>query len=207
MTNAIGLIAEQVRERVRRDGADLRGDRSLADAYVHAEVERYSELALGGAIPMLDDEASTARPVNHALAVSRRSCGSACSSSEGFRWGRFAASRGGPRQRVSAIPTTVCHTPGVTTTAREAVLGAVQLPAGIAELLDDLERHGWPARARRGTHGVAVWPEEGRRLQVVIDTSYPLNDHRLDEYRRVTGLPLLGAACESLPVRVAEEEI
>jgi pilus assembly protein CpaF len=61
--NARALIADRVRERVRLDGIDLRGDRDLAARYVHDEVRRYSERALGGSMPMLDDEAETARQV------------------------------------------------------------------------------------------------------------------------------------------------
>jgi len=67
MTSAVGLIAEQVRERVRREGGDLRGDRDIADAYVRDEVQRYSELALGGSIPLLADEGAVARQVTDAL--------------------------------------------------------------------------------------------------------------------------------------------
>ncbi|HWR85887.1 MAG TPA: ATPase, T2SS/T4P/T4SS family, partial [Rhodoglobus sp.] len=61
--NARTLIAERVRERVRHEGIDLRGDRDLAARYVHDEVRRYSERALGGSLPLLDDETETARQV------------------------------------------------------------------------------------------------------------------------------------------------
>ena len=52
MSRAVAIITEQVRERVRRDGIDLGSDRELADRYVRDEVQRYSERALGGSLPM-----------------------------------------------------------------------------------------------------------------------------------------------------------
>ncbi|MFZ2963697.1 MAG: CpaF family protein, partial [Rhodoglobus sp.] len=61
--NAQAHIAERVRERVRLDGVDLGADRDLAAMYVHDEVRRYSERALGGSLPLLEDEAETARQV------------------------------------------------------------------------------------------------------------------------------------------------
>ena len=61
MPNALAQIAEQVRERVRRDGVDLGSDGELAARYVHDEVRRYSERALGGSVPLLADEAQAAR--------------------------------------------------------------------------------------------------------------------------------------------------
>ena len=66
MSTAVTLITEQVRERVRRDGVDLGGDRarsdhSVVDRYVREEVRRYSERALGGSLPMLQ---STGRRVD-----------------------------------------------------------------------------------------------------------------------------------------------
>lgn len=67
MTGAVGAIAEQVRERVRREGVDLRGDSALADRLVRDEVQRYAELALGGSLPVLADEAGVARQVVDAL--------------------------------------------------------------------------------------------------------------------------------------------
>jgi len=63
MSHAETIIADQVRERVRRDGVDLRLDRDLAARYVHDAVQRYSELALGGSVPLLVDEAHTARQI------------------------------------------------------------------------------------------------------------------------------------------------
>ncbi len=63
MTRAIAIITDQVRERVRREGIDLGRDRALADRYVHDEVQRYSERALGGSLPMLPDEQAAAREI------------------------------------------------------------------------------------------------------------------------------------------------
>jgi pilus assembly protein CpaF len=61
MSNALATIADQVRERVRRDGVDLGGDHELAARYVHDEVRRYSERALGGSVPLLADEGQAAK--------------------------------------------------------------------------------------------------------------------------------------------------
>ena len=61
MSTALAQIAEQVRERVRRDGVDLGADKTLAARYVHDEVRRYSERALGGSVPLLTDEADATR--------------------------------------------------------------------------------------------------------------------------------------------------
>ena len=63
MPSAFDQIADRVRERVRSDGVDLGGDRQAAGRYVHDEVRRYSELALGGSVPMLTDETDAARRV------------------------------------------------------------------------------------------------------------------------------------------------
>ena len=63
MSRAVAIITEQVRERVRRDGIDLGSDRALADRYVRDEVQRYSERALGGSLPMLPDEHRAAREI------------------------------------------------------------------------------------------------------------------------------------------------
>jgi pilus assembly protein CpaF len=63
MSQAVSLITEQVRARVRRDGVDLGSDKALADRYVRDEVQRYSERALGGSLPMLPDEQQTAREI------------------------------------------------------------------------------------------------------------------------------------------------
>lgn len=59
MSDAVRLITERVRERVRRDGNAL--DASRAGDYVGEEVRWYSERALGGALPLLGDEAGAAR--------------------------------------------------------------------------------------------------------------------------------------------------
>jgi pilus assembly protein CpaF len=61
VSTALAQIAEQVRERVRRDGVDLGADKTLAAQYVHDEVRRYSERALGGSVPLLGDEADATR--------------------------------------------------------------------------------------------------------------------------------------------------
>lgn len=61
--NAQALIADRVRERVKLDGVDLGADRELAARYVHDEVRRYSERALGGSVPLLENESETAKQV------------------------------------------------------------------------------------------------------------------------------------------------
>lgn len=63
MPSALSLITDQVRERVRLDGVDLGSDRELAGRYVRDAVERYSERALGGSLPMLADEELAARQI------------------------------------------------------------------------------------------------------------------------------------------------
>ncbi|TAL43941.1 MAG: CpaF family protein [Salinibacterium sp.] len=63
MSNALATIADQVRERVKRDGVDLGGDHALAARYVHDEVRRYSERALGGSVPLLADETQAAKEI------------------------------------------------------------------------------------------------------------------------------------------------
>ena len=63
MSQAVTLITDSVRERVRRDGVDLSVDKALAHDYVRDEVQRYSERALGGSLPLLVDEAATLRQV------------------------------------------------------------------------------------------------------------------------------------------------
>ena len=67
MSRAESIITDQVRERVRRDGVDLRADRELAGRYVDDAVRRYSERALGGSVPLLADEASATRQIVAAL--------------------------------------------------------------------------------------------------------------------------------------------
>lgn len=59
------VIAARVRERVRREQVSL--DPELATRLVGEEVRRYSEQALGGAVPLLADEAGVAREVLAAL--------------------------------------------------------------------------------------------------------------------------------------------
>jgi len=63
MSHALAHIADRVRERVRLDGVDLGSDEALAARYVHDEVQRYSERALGGSVPLLDDEANAAQQI------------------------------------------------------------------------------------------------------------------------------------------------
>jgi pilus assembly protein CpaF len=63
MSEAVRIITERVRNRVRQDGVDLAADHALAEQYVHAEVQRYSERALSGSLPMIADEHQAAREV------------------------------------------------------------------------------------------------------------------------------------------------
>lgn len=63
MSDAVRTIIEQVRVRVRRDGVDLASDGVLAEQYVHDEVRRYSERALGSSLPLLADEHQAAKEV------------------------------------------------------------------------------------------------------------------------------------------------
>ena len=63
MTQAVALITEQVRERVRREGIDVGSEGELVDRFVRDEVRRYSERALGGSLPPLADEASATRQI------------------------------------------------------------------------------------------------------------------------------------------------
>ncbi len=67
MSSPVSAIADSVRARVRLDGADLAGDPALTERYVRAEVQRYSERALGGSQPLLVDEGDIARQVVAAL--------------------------------------------------------------------------------------------------------------------------------------------
>jgi pilus assembly protein CpaF len=55
VTDAVGLIAERVRDRVRAERVDLAGQATAGDL-VREEVRRYSERALGGSVPLLEDE-------------------------------------------------------------------------------------------------------------------------------------------------------
>jgi pilus assembly protein CpaF len=45
MTEAVRIITEQVRLRVRREGVDLSADSALVEQYVRDELRRYSERA------------------------------------------------------------------------------------------------------------------------------------------------------------------
>lgn len=67
MTSPVTVIADRVRERVRREGIDLSSDRQVAEGLVRDEVQRYSERALGGAHPLLADEAQAARDIVAAI--------------------------------------------------------------------------------------------------------------------------------------------
>jgi pilus assembly protein CpaF len=67
MSDALQLIAERVRERVRRDDVDLAGTHGLAEQYVSQELRRYSERALGGGAPLIVDEERAARDIVAAL--------------------------------------------------------------------------------------------------------------------------------------------
>lgn len=74
MSTAVALITQQVRERVRRDGVDHLAvdhagvdhagvDHTVVGRYVREEVQRYSERALGGSVPLLLDEHQAAREI------------------------------------------------------------------------------------------------------------------------------------------------
>jgi pilus assembly protein CpaF len=63
MSEAVAMITDLVRDRVRSAGIDLGRDRALADTFVDEEVRRYSERALGGTLPMLADERLAARQI------------------------------------------------------------------------------------------------------------------------------------------------
>jgi pilus assembly protein CpaF len=67
MSSAVATITERVRERIRADGADLRSGTGIAERYVLDEIQRYSERALGGSLPLLADERAAARQVLAAL--------------------------------------------------------------------------------------------------------------------------------------------
>ncbi|HEY5222938.1 MAG TPA: ATPase, T2SS/T4P/T4SS family [Microbacteriaceae bacterium] len=63
MTDAVRLITDRVRERVRHDGVDLTTAGARASQYVHEELRRYSEHALGGSAPLLADEGRAAQEI------------------------------------------------------------------------------------------------------------------------------------------------
>ena len=67
MTEAVRIITDQVRQRVRREGVDLAANNALVEQYVRDELRRYSERALGGSAPMIADEHQAAREVVAAL--------------------------------------------------------------------------------------------------------------------------------------------
>ena len=67
MTEAVRIITDQVRQRVRRDGVDLAANNALVEQYVRDELRRYSERALGGLAPMIADEYQATREVVAAL--------------------------------------------------------------------------------------------------------------------------------------------
>ena len=67
MPSPIADIADAVRERVRGDGVDLAADPGRVDRYVQDEIRRYSERALAGSHPLLDDESAASRQVVAAL--------------------------------------------------------------------------------------------------------------------------------------------
>lgn len=60
---AVELITDRVRERVRREGADLAADATLADRLVREELRSYAERALGGSAPLVGDEAAASRQI------------------------------------------------------------------------------------------------------------------------------------------------
>ncbi|CAN5270138.1 ATPase, T2SS/T4P/T4SS family [soil metagenome] len=63
MSQAVSIITDRVRARVRSEGIDLSTDRALAHEYVRDEVQRYSERALGGSVPLLADEGQATREI------------------------------------------------------------------------------------------------------------------------------------------------
>jgi len=63
VANAVQLITERVRDRVRREGVDLASDETLARRFVDDEVRSYTERALGGGAPLLADETVATREV------------------------------------------------------------------------------------------------------------------------------------------------
>jgi pilus assembly protein CpaF len=63
MTDAVRLITDRVRERVRHDGVDLAVGGARAVQYVDEELRRYSEHALGGSLPLIADETRAAQEI------------------------------------------------------------------------------------------------------------------------------------------------
>jgi pilus assembly protein CpaF len=62
MSQAVAIITDLVRERVHREGADL-GEAGVAERFIRDEVQRYSERALGGSLPLIADETRAASQV------------------------------------------------------------------------------------------------------------------------------------------------
>ncbi len=60
-------ITDRVRERIRREGVDPGADTALAGQLIQEEVQRYSERALGGSLPMPGDEGALTRQVAAAI--------------------------------------------------------------------------------------------------------------------------------------------
>lgn len=67
MESAISTITAEVRRRVRAEGIDLDDGQGHALRLARDEVQRYSERALGGSVPLLADEVAAAREVVAAL--------------------------------------------------------------------------------------------------------------------------------------------
>ncbi|TXK19785.1 CpaF family protein [Homoserinibacter sp. GY 40078] len=62
-----GAISDRIRDRARRDDADLRADPAVVDRYLRDELRQYAEAALGGRAPMLADEDAVAQEVSASL--------------------------------------------------------------------------------------------------------------------------------------------
>jgi pilus assembly protein CpaF len=63
VTDTARLIADRVRRRVHGDGIELNQTNIAAERYVHDEIRRYSEQALGGASPLIEDEGQLKRNI------------------------------------------------------------------------------------------------------------------------------------------------
>ncbi|CAN5418596.1 ATPase, T2SS/T4P/T4SS family [soil metagenome] len=151
MTNSIGLITNRVRERVRREGVDLASDTdgTLAANFVHEEVQRYSEHALGGSQPLLADEAAVTRQVVATLT--------------GF----------GPLQPFLDDPSVEelwINSPSAVFVAREGVSERVPLELSEGEVRDLVERmlHATGRRVDLSSPFVDASLPDGSRLHVVI---------------------------------------
>ncbi len=151
MPSALTLITEQVRERVRREGVDLAGaeGEALAARFVHDEVQRYSEHALGGSQPLLADEADVTRQVVATLT--------------GF----------GPLQPLLDDPTVEelwINGPAHVFVARDGVSERVPLALTEPEVRDLVERmlHSTGRRVDLSSPFVDASLPDGSRLHVVI---------------------------------------